>query len=106
MDRVKNVDAFVSHSHHDIDFIENHSMELDWGRFEFSVAYDAAIVERRSRIIVIKYGDIDENIEVDPEIKAYLTTNTYIEWGDPIFFWSDAKQWTLLSELKITKISN
>lgn len=30
----------------------------------------------QSRITVIKYGDIVENIEVDPEIKAYSTTNT------------------------------
>lgn len=36
------------------------------------------------RIIVVKIGDIPENI--DPAIKLYLDTTTYLTWGEKRFW--------------------
>ncbi|KAG8231550.1 hypothetical protein J437_LFUL008094 [Ladona fulva] len=61
-------------------------LESVWGQMEFRAAHCRSLSEGRSRVIVILYGDVPPADQLDPELRTYLTTNTYVKWGDP-WFW-------------------
>ncbi|GAB6033139.1 TOLL-like receptor [Chamberlinius hualienensis] len=55
-----------------------------WCRFEFQVAHVQLLEEKCKRLLVILVGELPQ--EIDPEIKLYLRTYTYLKWGDK-WFW-------------------
>lgn len=51
---------------------------------EFRTAYWQKMEDKLHRIIVIKFGDLPE--EMNPAIEAYLKSTTYLTWGEK-YFW-------------------
>ncbi|RZB41667.1 TIR domain containing protein [Asbolus verrucosus] len=61
-------------------------LESVWGKLEFRTAHMQAMSERRVRVVVVLYGDVDIN-SLDRELQAYLKTNSYLKWGEA-YFWN------------------
>ncbi|XP_028901196.2 protein toll-like [Zeugodacus cucurbitae] len=78
----------VAQSRRTIIVLSQHFIESDWARMEFRTAHQCALNERRSRIIIIKYGELTDLTKLEKELRAYLTMNTYLEWVEHPWFWN------------------
>ncbi|XP_070492281.1 protein toll-like [Chironomus tepperi] len=76
----------INESKRTIVVMSPHYLASNWGQWEFRVAQSQAATEKRSRIIVILYGDIGDINKLEPETRDYLKLNTYVKWGDK-WFW-------------------
>lgn len=79
----------VDESRRTVIVLSQNFLESIWAGTEFRTAYVSALKEGRSRIIVILYGNVSTD-NLDPDLKEYLSMNTYIEWGDR-WFWKKLK---------------
>ncbi|XP_059472244.1 protein toll [Neocloeon triangulifer] len=65
-------------------------LESVWGRMEFRAAHQQAMSEGRARVLLVLLQDVGPLDKLDPELRAYLSMNTYVKWGDP-WFWDKLK---------------
>ncbi|EDW03179.1 protein toll [Drosophila grimshawi] len=77
----------VNDSKRVIIILSQHFLESVWARMEFRIAYQATLQDKRKRIIIILYKELEHFEGIDSELRAYLKLNTYLKWGDP-YFWS------------------
>ncbi|KAF2361522.1 Leucine rich repeat 5 [Trinorchestia longiramus] len=61
-------------------------IESVWGQLEFKAAHSQALKDKTNRIIVVVYGDVPSSEDLDGELKLYVSTNTYLQWGDQRFW--------------------
>ncbi|XP_049289502.1 protein toll-like [Anopheles funestus] len=84
------ISSSVEQSRRTIIVLSTNFLESLWGQLEFRTAHLQSMAERRNRLIIVIYGDIGSIDELEPELRAYLHTNTYVRWGDP-WFWDKVR---------------
>lgn len=80
-----NIIQAVESSRRTIMVLSENFIKSEWCRFEFKSAHHQVLRDRRRRLIVVLLGDVPQK-DLDPDIRLYLKTNTYLHWGDKLFW--------------------
>ena len=75
----------VESSRRTIMVLSENFIKSEWCRFEFKSAHHQVLRDRRKRLIVVLLGEVPQK-DLDPDIRLYLKTNTYLQWGDKLFW--------------------
>ncbi|KAJ8680226.1 hypothetical protein QAD02_016013 [Eretmocerus hayati] len=76
----------INESRRTIVVLSENFLASEWSKFEFRAALRQALLEKRSRLVCILYGEIGPIEQLDNDLRAYLRANTYVKWGEP-WFW-------------------
>ncbi|XP_045782937.1 protein toll-like isoform X2 [Maniola jurtina] len=70
----------VEQSRRTIIVLSEHFLKSDWAQMEFRAAHG------RERLIVLMLDDLTSDKNLDPDLKAYVSTNTYVKASDPLVY--------------------
>lgn len=74
----------VESSRRTIMVLSENFIKSEWCRYEFKSAHHQ-VLRGKKRLIVILLGEVPHK-DLDPDIRLYLKTNTYLQWGDKLFW--------------------
>lgn len=74
----------VESSRRTIMVLSENFIKSEWCRYEFKSAHHQ-VLRGKKRLIVILLGEVPQK-DLDPDIRLYLKTNTYLQWGDKLFW--------------------
>lgn len=80
----ENIIDAVNNSKRTVLILTKNFLESEWCMMEFRAADVQNIKDKVRRVIVIKAGELPSNM--DPSIKVYLDSTTYLTWGEK-YFW-------------------
>ena len=66
--------------------LSDNFLKSEWCQYEFQTAHHQLLEERKDRIIMVLLHDINSDNMEDHQLKNYLKTRTYLQYGDP-WFW-------------------
>lgn len=66
--------------------LSSNFIESVWGQLEFKAAHSQALQDRTNRLIIIVYGKIPSESELDEKLQLYISMKTYVKWGDAKFW--------------------
>ncbi|XP_022904047.1 toll-like receptor Tollo [Onthophagus taurus] len=75
----------VESSRRTIMILSENFIKSEWCRFEFKSAHHQVLRDRRRRLIVVLLGEVPQK-DLDPDIRLYLKTNVYLQWGEKLFW--------------------
>ncbi|KAM7355926.1 toll-like receptor Tollo [Cochliomyia hominivorax] len=75
----------IDTSRRTIMILSENFIKSEWCRFEFKSAHQSVLRDRRRRLIVIVLGEVPQK-DLDPDLRLYLKTNAYLQWGDKLFW--------------------
>lgn len=79
----------IERSKRTIIILSTQFLESEWCSYEFRAAHSQALRERSQKILLVMFNDVDKST-LDKELKAYISTNTYLRTDDTMF-WSKLK---------------
>ena len=65
--------------------LSDNFINSEWRRYEFRTAHSEVLRDRKRRLIVILLGEVSPG-DLDPVLRLYLKTNTWLRWGDKNFW--------------------
>lgn len=76
----------VENSRRTIIILSENFLESVWANLEFCAAHNLALQEGKARVILILLEEnLSKHSNLSEELKAYISTNTYLLWKDPKF---------------------
>ena len=64
--------------------ISRNFISSEWCQYEFKAAHHGAIIERKSKVLLVLLERLDTD-QLDADLKLYIKTHTYLEVKDPQF---------------------
>ncbi|GAB1598104.1 toll-like receptor Tollo [Argonauta hians] len=81
----ENIITCIENSKRTVLLLTDNFLKSDWCKYEFQTAHYQGLSKKMKTLIVVFFEDINEDL-LDPDLKLYLKTNTYLKYDDP-WFW-------------------
>ncbi|XP_014781364.1 toll-like receptor Tollo [Octopus bimaculoides] len=82
----ENIINSIENSKRTILLITDNFLKSEWCKYEFQTAHYDGLSQKMNTLIVVLFENINEEL-LDPDLKLYLKTKTYLKYDDP-WFWN------------------